>query len=77
MGWGELALMYCRIRGGFLADFTTVIPVLKEHSAAYLTNCCLVNSGVWEGGMMTKQYDLNMNSQLFTYGPAVEIGDCV
>ncbi|KAF9055350.1 hypothetical protein BDZ89DRAFT_1055943 [Hymenopellis radicata] len=58
--------------GGYLANFTSALPLLKSHKQAYFTCCDLLHSPVWEGGMTRPElYELSLNSQIYTYTGAV------
>ncbi|KAF9055371.1 hypothetical protein BDZ89DRAFT_1055971 [Hymenopellis radicata] len=58
--------------GGYLANFTTAIPLLKSHDQAYFTCCNLLNSGSWEGGLTRKDlHALSLSSQIYTYTGAL------
>ncbi|KDQ18535.1 hypothetical protein BOTBODRAFT_185105 [Botryobasidium botryosum FD-172 SS1] len=52
--------------GGYLANFTSAIPLLKPHPAAYFTSCSLLNSNVWEGKLMA-EFSKSLDSALWTY----------
>ncbi|KDQ18534.1 hypothetical protein BOTBODRAFT_28921 [Botryobasidium botryosum FD-172 SS1] len=52
--------------GGYLANFTSAIPLLKAQPSAYFTSCSLLNANVWEGKFM-EEFAKSLDSALWTY----------
>ncbi|KAF9055355.1 hypothetical protein BDZ89DRAFT_1055951 [Hymenopellis radicata] len=81
----KFPLLYDRIHasnvpdyaGGFLASFTSAMPIVKCHPQAYFTTADLVHANSWEGDYKKEHLQpLGLSSRIYTYTSSPSFAIC-